>query len=333
MRNSGLKLSSLSLLGMMAIASAFPGAALAQGRADNFPCRPGTIIVRVTPGSSSDFGARLFSQVLTDALGKPLVLDFKPGGGGIIALNHVAKATPDEYTMVWVAGTFTSLPAFMPNLSFDPIKDFAPVSQLTKRSVLLVVTPSFPANNLPEYIAYAKANPDRINMGTTGVGGSFHLVGAMFVNAADIKVTFVHYKGSAQNFVDLTAGRIHSSPMTVYAALPFLKTGKVRAVGYLSAVRSSWLPDLPTVAEQVQPGFDYTSWAALFATGGTPAEIVNKLARPIIAYAKYPEGIGKATAQGDELVGSTPEELAQLVAREVPRWKKVVKDNNIKTEE
>ena len=333
MRHFPLK-QSLSLLAALAMTMAGSGSALAQrSPADSFPSRPGTVVVPVSPGSSSDFGARLFSQVLSESLGKPFVLDFKPGGGGIIGLSYVAKAQPDGHTLIWSAGTFTSLPAFNPELPFDPIKDFAPISQLTKRSVLLVVTPSFPTTTLKEFVAYAKANPGKINMGTTGAGGSFHLVGAMFVNAADIKVTFVHYKGSAQNFVDLTAGRLHASPMTVYAALPFLKAGKVRAVGYLSATRSSWIPDLPTVAEQIQPGFDYTSWAAMFTTGGTPRDIVDKLAKPMIAYAHSAEGIAKATAQGDELVGSTPEELAKMVAREVPRWKQVVKDNNIKAEE
>ncbi len=335
MRHFSLKRSSFlsTLLAATAIAVC-SNSALAQSRAsDNFPSRPGVIVVPVQPGSSSDAGARLWAQVLSEALGKPFVLDFKPGGGGVIGMNFVAKAPPDGHAMVFVASTFTSLPAFMPDLPFDPIKDFAPVSQLTKRSVLLVVTPSFPARNFQDYLAYAKINPAKINMGTTGVGGSFHMVGAMFVNAADIKVTFIHYKGSAQNFVDLAAGRLHSSPMTVYAALPQLKAGKVRAIGYLSAQRSPWLPDLPTVAEQIQPGFDYTSWAALFATGGTPRDVIAKLSKPIMTYARSAEGIAKASAQGDELVGSTPEELAALVAREVPRWKKVVKDNDIKPEE
>ena len=307
--------------------------ALAQARTDSFPSRPVSIVIGVAPGGPSDADVRLWSQPLTETLGKPFVMDFKPGAGGIIGSNVVAKAPPDGHTMLYISGGFTTAPAFNEKLPFDPVKDFAPLSLLSKRGTLLVVTPSLPVNSFPEYLAYAKAHPGEMNWGTSGVGSTFHMTGAWLAGLTGAKVTFIHYKGNAQNFLDLTAGRVQVSPMSLFAAIPFIKAGKVRPIAQLSQQRSSFLPDLPTVSEQGVPGFDYFTWQGFVLPAGTPAAIVARLHAPLAAYAKNPEAIARAAKDGSELIGSPPEVLGRVIAEEVVRWKKVVKDNNIKPEE
>lgn len=307
--------------------------ALAQVRTDNFPSKPVSVVVGVAPGGPSDADVRLWSQPLTEALGKPFVMDFKPGAGGIIGSQFVARAAPDGHTLMYVTGGFTTSPAFNDNLPFDPVRDFAPLSLLSKRGTLLVVTPSLPVRSFAEYLTYAKAHPGEMNWGTSGVGSTFHMTGAWLAGLTGARVTFIHYKGNAQNFIDLTAGRVHVSPMSLFAALPFIKAGKVRPIAQLSAQRSSFLPDLPTVAEQGVPGFDYFTWQGFILPAGTPPAIIGKLHAPLAAYARNPEAIARASRDGSELIGSPPEVLGRIIADEVTRWKKVVKDNNIKPEE
>jgi tripartite-type tricarboxylate transporter receptor subunit TctC len=332
LRKSMLK-RALSCLACLFCIAFMPGSAWAQARTDNFPSRPVSIIVGVAPGGPSDADVRIWSQPLTEALGKPFVMDFKPGAGGIIASNFVAKAAPDGHTLLYISGGFTTTPAFNDNLPFDPVKDFAPLSLLSKRGTLLVVTPSLPVRNFAEYLAYAKANPGALNWGTSGVGSTFHMTGAWLGGLTATRVTFIHYKGNAQNFIDLTAGRVQVSPMSLFAALPFIKAGKVRPIAQLSLQRSTFLPDLPTVAEQGVPGFDYFTWQGFILPTGTPAALIARLHAPLAAYAKNPEAVSRAAKDGSELIGSPPETLGQVIAEEIVRWKKVVKENNIKPEE
>ena len=320
-------LCSLAAIGM---SSAMSGIAQAQSRADNYPAKPVSIVVGVAPGGPSDADTRLWSQPLAEALGRPFVIDFKPGAGGIIGSQYVARAAPDGYTMLYITGGFTTAPAFHDKLPFDPVRDFAPLSLLSKRGTLLVVTPSLPVRTFAEYLAYAKAHPEELNWGTSGVGSTFHMTGAWLAGLTGARVTFIHYKGNAQNFIDLTAGRVQVSPMSLFAALPFIKAGKVRPIALLSAQRSSYLPDLATVAEQGVPGFDYFTWQGFVLPTGTPAAIIARLNAPLATYAMHPDAIARAAKDGNELIGSPPEVLGRIITDEVARWKKVVKENSIK---
>ncbi len=303
--------------------------ALAQSPADTYPSRVVTLINPFVAGSTTDSDARPMLQYLTATFGKSFILDYKPGAGGITGNNYVAKAKPDGHTLLIVTTSFATNFQLRENMPYS-YKEFAPISLLSRRPVILVVTPSLPVNNFAEYLAYAKANPEKLNWGTSGVGSIFHMAGAYLAAATGTKVTFIHYKGNAQGFLDLFAGRTQVSPMTTFAALPYIKSGKVRPIAHLTASRSRALPNLPSVAELGVAGYDYSGWGAILATGGTPAPIVNKLAAAIAAYTRSPDASARAIHEGYELESSTPEALGKFIESEIARWGKVARENNIK---
>ena len=207
------------------------------------------------------------------------------------------------------------------------------ISLTLKRPSLLMVHPSVPVNNYPEYIAYAKANPGKLNFGTTGMGGSYHIAGAWLHGVTNTSVTFVHYKGASQLFADQVAGRVHVSPASIFNALPFIKSGKTRAIFMISGERSALMPDLKTVAEQGIPGFDYSAWEGIFTAAAVPPAIVNKLAAEFGKIAKMPDVLNMFKHDGTIMVGSSAPEFRKHVLTEITRWRKVVKDHDIKTVE
>ncbi len=309
-------------------ATALLGAASACAQA--YPSRP-VVIINPFPGGATEIGARIYSQKLTESLGKPFVVDYKPGGGSVIATNFVAKAPADGHTLLISSASFTISAATHPDLPYDPIKDIAPISLTLIKPAMLMVHPSLPVNNFEEYIAYAKANPDKLNFGTTGAGGSYHLVGAWLHSLTNTQVTFAHYKGTSALFADQMAGRIHVSPSSIFNGLPHIKSGKLRAIIILSKERSSQLPGMKTVAEQGIPEFDYSSWEGMFTGGAVPRSIVATLSSEFGKIAKMPDVIQKFSGtDGSLVVGSTSEQFRQHVATEIGRWRKIVKDNNIK---
>lgn len=305
------------------------GSALGQSAPDAYPARAVTVVIPFAPGSTTESDARPVLQHLTETFGKPFVTDFRPGAGGTVGNAYVARAAPDAHTLLMITTSFATGIAVREKPPYTA-KDFAPVSMLSRRKVILVVTPTLPVNTFPEYLAYAKANPQKLNWGTSGVGSIFHMAGAYLASSTGTQVTFVHYKGNSQGFIDLVAGRTHVSPMTTFAAQPYLKSGKVRPIAHLSAGRSKMLPDLPSVDELGVRGYDYSGWGAIVATGNSPAAAVNKLAAAVMAYTRSPEAISRATKDGYELEGSTPQALGRFIDSEVVRWTKVVADNGIK---
>ncbi len=301
----------------------------AQDAAASYPSKPVTFISPFVPGGTTDKGARLYSQKLTESLGRPFILDFKPGAGATVGTNYVARATPDGYTLLITSASYTIAAATYKDLPYDPIKDLAPVSLTLKRPAILMVRPSLPITNFAEYIAYAKANPGKLNFGTSGMGGSYHIAGAWLHGATNTEVTFIHYKGAAPMFTDQVAGRIDVSPASIFNALPFIKSGKMRAIVTISGERSALMPDLKTVAEQGIPGFDYSAWEGIFTTAAVPPAIVNKLAAEFGKIAKMPDIIDKFKEDGTIMVGSSAPDFRRHVVTEIARWKKVVKDNGI----
>jgi tripartite-type tricarboxylate transporter receptor subunit TctC len=304
----------------------------AQAQADDYPAKPVQMIIGFTPGGSTDLEARLYSDHLGEQLKRPFIMDYRPGAGGTIANGYVAKAVPDGYTLLPTTSSFMITPAFYDKLPYDTPGDFAPISQLSSRATVILVHRSFPAKSLSEYIAYAKANPEKVNWGTVGAGGVTHLAGALLHNITDSKVTFVHYKGSAPLFADMVAGRLDVSVTTFATAGPFLKSGKLRPLAVTSAVRSKAFPDLPTAAEQGAPGYDFSSvlGMGLVAPRGTPAPIVNKLNAELVKIVRNPAVTSKLEGDGTVMVGNTPEQFRQSLAAEVARWKKVVSEAGIK---
>ncbi len=261
---------------------------------------------------------------------KPFVLDFKPGAGATLGTNYVARATPDGHTLLITTASYTIAAATYKELPYDPLKDLAPVSLTLKRPTLLMVHPSLPINNYADYMAYVKANPGKINFGTSGAGGSYHIVGAWLHGVTGTSVTFVHYKGAGPALVDQIAGRVHVTPTSLFNALPLIKSGKVRPVVLVSGERSAIMPDLRTVAEQGVPGFDYSAWEGIFAPAATPMPIVNKLAGEFGKIAKMPDVLERFKSDGTLMVGSSAADFRKHVATEIARWKKVVSDHDIK---
>ena len=312
---------------------ALPATALAQGAAANYPTRPVTLVSPYLPGASTDKDGRVWVQKLQESLGKPFILDFKPGAASTIGTNFVAKSAPDGHTLVIVTSAFTVIAAAYKDLPYDAIRDFAPVSLTLKRPAMLLAHPSLPVNNLEEYIAWTRAHPTQLNFGTSGQGGIYHMVGAWLQSLIGTKVTFVHYKSTSPMFVDFFAGRVQASPSSLFTGLPYIKAGKLKAITILSAERSDFLPGMKTVAEQGYPDFEYSAWEGIFAPAKTPAAIVNKLSGEFARMMKQPDVIKIFAGDGTRLIGSTPEELGKFIATDIPRWKKLVVENDIKVDE
>ncbi len=307
----------------------------AQSPAGAFPSKPVTIVIAVAPGASADIETRLYMPRLMEGLGQPIVLDYKPGAATSIGTIYVARAVPDGHTILYASSGFPVYPAFFPadKLPYDPVKDFAAVSQITKRGTLLLVHPSLGVKTFAEYLAYAKANPEKINFGTSGGGGIFHIIGAWLHSLTNTKVTFVHYKGAAPIYVDLLAGRITAAPAVMFVGLQYVKSGKLIPIANMSAERSKQMPDLKTLTELGVAGYDFASWSGYVAPARTPDAIVNRLSAEFAKVARAPEVIKRMDADGADMVGSTPEQFRQSIVNETLRWRRVVQENGIKLEE
>jgi len=306
--------------------------ALASGlaQAQNYPVKPVTIVVPFGPGASSDIETRLYAHHLTQAFGQSFVVDYKPGAGGSAGAAFVAKAAPDGYTMLATSGSLTATAAMNPDLPFDPIKDFSPLSLMSQRTTVLAVHPGVPIANVKEYIAYSRANPEKLRMGTPGVGSSPHLNGAWLHGLMNSKVTFVHYKSTSLNLTDLLAGRTEVFLGTGLSALPHLKSGKLKLLAVANSRRSNMLPGVLTIAEQGVAGYDYSSMFGIITTGGVPAPIVDRLGAELGKIATIPEVIKRIEADGGFMVGSTPAQFRQTIASEVARYRKIVQEGGIK---
>jgi len=318
---------------LMAITVLAAETVLAQTTVATYPARPVTIISPYVPGSSTQLDGRVWADKLQGVFGKPFLIDFKPGAGTTLGNNYVAKASPDGYTLLIVTGAYTISAATYKDLPYDPIRDLAPVSLNTKRPTMLVVNPSLPVNTLVDYIAYAKARPEALNLGTTGVGGQYHLLGAWLHSLTNTKATFVHYKGAGPVFVDLVAGRIDVSLANFNIGLPYVKSGKLRPIAILSSDRSPLLPGIKTADEQGAPGYEWAAWGGILAPARVSPSIINKLSAELAKIAKMPDVIARFANDGTVLVGSTPEEFRQLIVTEISRWKQLVKDHDIKADE
>lgn len=320
---------SFYIAAVMFAATLLPAAAGAQ----NFPVKPIVLVMPYTPGSSSDNEARIYQEGLGEHFKQQLVIDYKPGASNMIATSYVARQKPDGYNLLYTVATSAILPAFKPDLDVDLLKDLAPVTLTTKRTFVLVANPGLPANNLPEYVAYAKANPGKVTWSSVGPGGALHMSGEWLAAGFGINLLFVHYKGSAAAEVDLLGGRIDSSPKALISALPITKAGKVKVIAIITKDRSPLLPGVKTVAEQGMPSYEYPGWIGIMTTGGTPAPIVNQLSVAFKAAITTPKAMKGWETQGTTPVGSTPDEFRKQLVAEMAVWKKLVKDNNIKAED
>lgn len=318
----------------LAVALVSSGAAFSQGSAALWPARPVTMVIPFLAGGPTDTDTRLYAQKLRDAFGQPFFTDNRPGAGGTIGAAFVAKAAPDGYTLMMATAAFTVAPALYKSLPYDPIADFAPVALITKRAALMVVNPALPVKSVAEYIAYARANPGKLNFGTPGLGSGPHLAGELFHNLTNTRATYVHYKGTPQMALDMVSGRLDASINIPAGSLAHVKSGKLRLLGTTGIERTRLLPDVPSIAEQGVVGFDYGSGLGILAPRGTPAAIVSKLSAEIARHSKNPEIFQKLAEDGNDLLSSTtPEQYRQYLVDDVNRWRKVVQASGIKLEE
>ncbi len=310
-----------------------PSWVLAQSPTDNFPSRPVTIVIAYAPGGPVDSEFRLYAPKLTEVMKQSFVTDYKAGGTGSVGAVYVAKSRPDGYTLVAYTNGLTTAAATYKSFPLDVMKDLAPVSLINRRATVLVAYPGFGPKTFKEYLAYAKANPGKINMSNSGIGGSSHLASAWMHNLADIKVTYVNYKGAGPQLIDLIAGRVDVGVMSVVATMPLIKTGKIRPLAILDEKRSSSLPDVPTAAESGVTGFGYANWVGVAAAGGTPDSITTKLSDAFAKVVHMQEVAGPLEKQAAVMVGSSPAEFRRVMDNEIAVWRRVVKENSITVEE
>ena len=298
--------------------------------AQDYPYKPIRIIDAFVPGGITELLARLIGQKLSDDWGHPVIIEPKPGGGGNIGMEAAARATPDGYTLIVVPSLFTTNPSLFVKLSWDPLRDFAPLSLLARTPVILVINPSvLNASSVKELIAYAKANPGKLNYASGGTGATPHLAGELFKAMAGVNMTHIPYKGTAPAMTDLVGGQVHLSFSSPLTALPHIKSGKLRALATTGSQRSALLPELPTIAEAGVPGYEVISWFGMLAPAATPRAILAKLHAGIVKSLQMPDVRERCAAVGLELVGSTPAELSAFVRDDMAKWAKVFKDANI----
>jgi tripartite-type tricarboxylate transporter receptor subunit TctC len=293
--------------------------------ADVYPSRPIRLVVGYAAGGATDVIARLVGQKLSEALGQPVVIENRPGAGATVASDMVARSAPDGYTifMSTIANTINS--SLYPKLPFDFVRDFSPITLVASIPNVLVVHPSVPAKDLKEFIALAKSKPGEINFASSGSGSSIHLSGELFNLVAGVKLIHIPYKGSAPAMTDLIGGQVQSMFDNLPSALPYIKAGKLRALGLTSNVRSAAVPTIPTLAEAGLPGCEIISWFSLSAPAKTPNEIIARLNAETAKALMQPDIKEKLAAMGAEPIPSTPEAAAAFIKTETAKWAQVVK--------
>jgi tripartite-type tricarboxylate transporter receptor subunit TctC len=301
--------------------------------ADSFPSKPIRMIVAFAPGGGTDITARIAGRGITEYLGQPVVVDNRPGGGGIIGTELAARAPADGYTLITAGtGSHAINPALYRKIPYDPVRDFEPVCLVAATPYLMVVNPAVPAKTVKEFIALAKSKPGQINMGSSGSGGMPHLAGEMFQSMTATKLVHIPYKGTGAVFQDLMAGQVQVLFGDIVAVHPHVQGGRLRALGITSPKRSPSHPEVPAIAEAGVAGYDAVGWFGVFAPAHTPQPVIAKLNGAIVKYVSLPEIRERMASQGADVVASSPEQFAAVLKSDLVRWAKVVKDSGAHVE-
>ncbi|MFY9835250.1 MAG: tripartite tricarboxylate transporter substrate binding protein [Xanthobacteraceae bacterium] len=324
-----MKLPRRKVLHLAAVAAALP-AASRMAKGESYPTRQVHIIVPFAPGITPDILARLFGQWLSERLGQPFVVENRPGAGANVGTELVAKAAPDGYTLLLVTFANAVNATLYDNLNFDFIRDIVPVASLGRSPVVMEVNPSFPAQTVPEFIAYAKANPGKINMASGGNGVPSHVAGELFKMMARVDMLHVPYR-NGNPLPDLLGGQVQVYFSPIPASIGFIRAGKLRALAVTGATRSEVLPDIPTVAEFI-PGYEAMSWYGVGAPKNTPADIVDKLNKEINTALADPAIHARLADLGVTVLAGSPGAFGKFLADEIQKWGKVVKFANIKVD-
>jgi len=312
------------IAGLAAWAASGPAAAQA------FPNKPIKIVVPYTPGGPTDIPARLVGQKLAELLGQPVVIDNKPGAGGNLGADAVAKSPADGYTLLLVTTGHAINPALYPKLAYDLTKDLVPVSQLTSSPMVVTVNPGLGVNSIKDLIALAKAKPGTLNFASAGNGASTHLAPELFSMMAGVKMNHIPYKGSAPALTDVMAGHAQVAFDFMTSAMPHVRSGKLKGLATTGAARSAAASDLPTVAEAGVPGFEVVGWNGVLAPAGTPPDVIAKLNAAIKEALAMPDVVERLTGPGANVVWNTPADFGAFVKAEVAKWDKVVKASGAK---
>jgi tripartite-type tricarboxylate transporter receptor subunit TctC len=320
------------LAGICLTALAPLGAALAQD-AGSYPNHPIRLVVGYAPGGSADIAARLLAAQLSIELKQPVVIDNRAGAGGNIGGDLVAHAAPDGYTLLMAAAAQIVVnPSLYHNMTFDPLKDLAPVLLVQNEHNIMVVNPSVPAKNLKEFIAYAKEQGDKISFASPGQGSPAHLAGELMNQMAGLKMVHVPYKGSGPAMTDLMAGTVTMTIDNMPPYLPQVKAGKLRALAVASLQRAQAAPEIPTIAESGLPGYSVSAWKGLMAPAGTPRPIIDKLHNAVVKALAVPDLQRRMTETGAEPVGNTPEQFAEFIRVEAKKWGDLVRSTGTRLE-
>ncbi len=300
-------------------------------RADTYPSRPVHLVVFYAAGGGNDIIARLMGQWLSQRLGQSFIVENRPGGGGNLGTEYVVRAAPDGYTLLLSSSANTVNASLYEKLDFNFMRDIAPVASISYEPNIMVVNPSVPAKTIPEFIAYAKANPGKINYGSAGIGSSQHMSGELFKMMAGIDMTHVPFRGTAPALTGLLGGQVQVMFASMPATIPYVQAGKLRALGVTITKRSDVLPDVPTVSEFL-PGFDASVYYGIGAPRGTPADIIDRLNTEINAGLADPAFKARLVELGSMTLPGSPADFGKFIANETQKWAKVVKFAHIKAE-
>ena len=317
----------LRLVTAAAIACAISQSAFAL----DYPTKPVRLIVGVAPGGANDTVARMVAQTLSERLGQPVVVENRPGAGGNIGLEAAANAPPDGYTVLFATSANALSVAFYDKANVNFARDITPVTSLVRGPLIMEVNPSLPAKTIPEFIAFAKANPGKINMASAGIGNTTHVAGELFMMLTGTKFTHVPYRGGAPAVTDLISGQVQVYFDGVSGSLDHVRSGRLRALGVTSAERADVLPDVPTIAEFV-PGYEAGGWYGIGVPKNVPVEVIDKLNKEINASLADAKLKSRLSDVGYVTSGSSPAEFGSMIAREIEKWVKVIKFAGIKPE-
>jgi tripartite-type tricarboxylate transporter receptor subunit TctC len=302
---------------------------LQAASAHSYPTRPVRIIVPFTASGPTDIVARLIGQRLYEALGQQFIIDNR--GGTNVGAQLAARAAPDGYTLFLTGiATLSIAPHMHKSLPYDPFKDYAAISKLTVQPLMLMVHPALPARTVKEFIALARARPGQLDYASSGLAGTGHLAGELFKSLTKTSMEHIPYKGAAPALTDLTAGQVQVMFGTMLAAVPLVKSGKLRALGVTGEKRALAVPDVPTFAEAGLPNFDAVSWTCMLTPTGTPLEIIHRLNTELVKIVRDPSVLERLTGDGVVGTGSTPQEAAAYIKSEAAKWGKVLRDAGIK---
>ena len=319
----------VAVVAAVTVAFVLGGATAAPLGAQTYPSKPVRFILPFPPGGATDILGRIMGQILANRLGQPFVPENRPGAGGNIGSELVAKARPDGYTLLLAGPALSISPGLYKKLNYDPVKDLAPISQVLEGHYVLLVRSSLPVKNLKEFVEYAKARPGKLNFGSGGIGTPNHLASELLNSLAKISIVHVPYKGVNQAMMGMMGNEVDMVVIGTPAALPQIESGKVRALAVLSEQRVPSLPGVPTAREAGIDNFEVTSWYGLLAPAGTPADIIARLNMEWVKIAAMPDTREKMQKVEFEPVSGTPEQFGNFIKREIVRWGKIIKETNL----